>query len=300
MRMKIIGFVLIISLCFFFDIRADGSRRITDLIFFLGKDDLSEMINNLRTWTSYPPCTALSDAYDGMGNNAYLINSSHPDGKLGHNVRLTFALAHSEQCFECKKQLIEVFNALPSNVKSCFTESQIKYQSVLLNNVKENNERTRDKMLFKSMISGSFGLNNPGYVLRLDSYVRPLRSNWLSRLDLITRDPIAPFWVKGSVPRHIIGSKDIHQRFHLNRNAIYNLADSRFKKFLMEKVFLTFGEADYDLNMMKFVLDGKNYGYTQHFMHLFQRTEAIQNYGNDMTKSRDHVRERFPKAVLLI
>lgn len=126
------------------------------------------------------------------------------------------------------------------------------------------------------------------YVLYMEPDMLPVKSRWLSLLIIECSWPNPLFWIKGSIFRgsaNLVNpsSPNLPNLYHINGNAIYNLADDNFKHFYFNHVrpyvVGKFGDSRnaYDTDFLEFLWDTANYEVARRVFSRYQYSESIVN-----------------------
>jgi len=263
----------------------DAERaRITHVVIPFHKEEESKLFSNLQLWSRFPPCpTADIDQKtvyrSDTGHSSiepFFLNEHHPAGPLGRDVSLMF-FCSSDFDPDLETRLVKVFSSLPQTVQQCFKTVGIRFGDIIRFKGKGG---TMDNRMILHMMHGKLGLINPYYVLYMNPQLLPIRPNWLVTLDALTRWPSRQFWIRSSLPRHEEpqkeSPKDIKQALTMSVNAIYNLGDPNFhhfcKNFLHAKLF---NKDNFNLALLKQLVNFSDYQMSISLAHLFQYTESI-------------------------
>jgi hypothetical protein len=129
----------------------------------------------------------------------------------------------------------------------------------------------------------------------------PLRPGWLSRIDLLTRDPF--FWMRGTQmryePRLIVAPEPWRSQYtrHINGNAMYELHDPCFARF-RDLVREEFTDAAFDVAMAQFRMMRGRYKLERAIAHRFSITDVVADMGVERFSSVDELREKLPGTYL--
>lgn len=255
--------------------------RLTDIVVPLPPKHFDKVVALLRTWIDYPPChhpteeplaRSVAEDEDYFGAHGY---------RLGHDVTLTFFVS-SPQDSEVETRLLEAFAGLPAKVRSCFRRARVHF-AVLTGD--DDGYWKGTTLMFERLLLNKVGLRWPHYVLYMEPDMLPIRPYWLAALDASVREPVPSFWMRGSIFKGqplLHSSSVVPLSLHINGNAIYNLADRRFREFYLGKVY-NISRNDYksnhayDLDMYFYLCYPGNYAKVQTIAHKFQYTELVQN-----------------------
>lgn len=258
--------------------------RLTNVVMPFHARQEPAVMRNLELWKHFPPCQ-LAEEYDPLtaGNfsiDPFFLKDEHPAGRLGRNVTFTFFVS-SEVDPELELRLLSAFNSLPTNIQKCFSSANVRFSRLTDD---DDKYLTGSRKMFEYMLNGWLGMLEPYYVLYMEPDCLPVRPNWMMVLDALTRWPVSPFWIKGSIFRgnaNAISNRIVYNLFHVNGNGIYNLGDPSFRHFYFDMVrpyvAKYYNEGAYDTDIFKFLLDLGNYNYARQVAHMFQFTDAIQN-----------------------
>lgn len=246
-------------------------RRLTDIVVPLLKTQLPRLKANMDTWITFPPCS-LSSTNDGGG----LLQ---PLKDLGRDVALTFALSDAPDP-DFEEELLQHFADLPAEIRGCFGRVRVFFAAL---QGKQNSYILGSRNMFYYFLNNTIGLDNPHYALYMEPDMVPVRRNWLAALDASVRDPVAPFWLRGSLFRgnlRAVINGPLFIVLHINGNAIYNLADPAFQQFIFEMMHHTLQggitQNAYDTDIFRYLV--KEFGLVQEVSHKFQYTNMIQNH----------------------
>ena len=155
--------------------------------------------------------------------------------------------------------------------------------------------------------------NLSGPILYIEVDVRPLRHNWLEKVQLDVRHSDR-FWMLGSY-YHGLSQLSLIDRSHLNGNAIYAVNDQEFQHFAADiwKPFLVsliskYPYAAYDHALAHLIEDYKERGVeteVARLKYLIRQTAIIRNYGGEFEKKNNYgirlqdIITVYPQAVLV-
>jgi hypothetical protein len=227
--------------------------------------DQNELRKVFTYWAKYPPC----------------LLASNPTSWTFTQVTLSLLLPGSPSN-ETTTALRNLFNELPVTVRACFKSFEIRQAGIPIETPVD--ELKDSRALFSALISNRIKLESPNYVFLMDTTCVPIQSNWLNHIDARTRPPNEPYWMMGSVYRGFRDPswpKDVASFAHIGRHAIYNLADSSFAEWYLQRVKkyiertplpnYLFGR--WDMDIFSYIAD---LGYTFDF----QSTSAKMHYTN--------------------
>lgn len=276
--------------------------RLTDIVVPLPPKHYEKVVGLLRTWVDYPPC------YHPSEEQLSKVVAEEEDYfaahgfNLGHDVTLTFFVS-SPQDTEVEARLMEAFDRLPSKVRHCFSRARVHFAGLMGD---DDGYWKGTTLMFERLLLNKVGLRWPHYVFYMEPDMLPIRPYWLAALDASVREPVPSFWMRGSIFKgqpFLSSSAIVPLSLHINGNAIYNLADSRFRDFYLGKVY-NISRNDYksnhayDLDMYFYLCYPGNYAKAQTIAHKFQYTELIQNlYHTEYSVSA--LLEDYPNAYLV-
>ena len=139
--------------------------------------------------------------------------------------------------------------------------------------------------------------------------MRPIQSNWLTKVQLACAWPVEPFWVKGSIFRgdyYTIQKTDyLPNLYHINGNAVYNLGQpEEYKNFYFNQmrpyVIKRWGDSlnAYDTDVWDFLYFRDNYDKARHILSKFVYTDLIHNMWKTNYSVSDHVK-KHPDTFLV-
>jgi hypothetical protein len=177
---------------------------------------------------------------------------------------------------------MDSFNVLPASVKQCFSEARVRYADL---KAEEDTYLAGSRNMFERMMNSLIGITEAQYAFYMEPDCRPVRPYWLSVVDSLCRWPNSKFWMKGSIFRgsmKAITQPLAHNLFHINGNAIYNLADQGFRDFYFKRVVpyvrANGRQGAYDTDTFIYLLDQKFYELNKDIAHLFQFSDFMQNH----------------------
>lgn len=153
------------------------------------------------------------------------------------------------------------------------------------------------------------------HVVLVEPDVAPLRPGWLGKLQKTVEDTDR-FWICGS---HYRGWASVKSFWHINGNAIYNVGDIGFQRFLRDLYFPYFYDRlkqaptlPYDIALHEFFADFFAMNDNpladevwRRCAHLFRYSEVIVNISHDVDRLPSHLldigtlRRRFPDCYLV-
>lgn len=274
------------------------AQRLTHLVipFHVSQED--QAIRLMEMWKYFPPCRI---GGDGGGDGESDLEGLDEESKarlrdktsyfrrnlgpghtpLGQNISLVlFVSCGPDKNLE--KRLMDSFNVLPDTVKQCFSEARVRFADL---KAKEDTYLAGSRNMFERMMNSLIGITEAQYAFYMEPDCRPVRPYWLSVVDSLCRWPNSKFWMKGSIFRgsmKAITQPLVHNLFHINGNAIYNLADQGFRDFYFKRVVpyvkSNGRQGAYDTDTFIYLLDQKFYELNKDLAHLFQFSDFMQNH----------------------
>lgn len=240
------------------------SAKLTHMVISFHPSQEATLLRNLELWRHFAPC-------DNTNNDIF-----------GRDVSLTFFVS-SDADPVLETRILSLFQSLPQTIMGCF--SQVKFHTSRFRD-DDGDALRSSRAMFEQMLNGWLGMVQPAYVLYMTPDTIPIRSAWLATIDTLTRYPSAPFWIKGSPFRGDTAQLGVNctlvDRMHIDATAIYNLGDPSFRHFYFDLVrpyvAKKEGEAGFAKDIGSYILDDKNDQFYRSNGHLFQYTDAIQNY----------------------
>lgn len=129
----------------------------------------------------------------------------------------------------------------------------------------------------------------------------PLRPDWLSRIDQLSRDP--SIWMRGTMmryqPRMVVALEPFRSAYtrHLNGNALYDLHDPCFARY-RDLTRQSYGDAAFDVAMANFRMRRSQYRLEHALAHRFVATEVIADLGVERFTSISELREKLPGTFI--
>lgn len=252
-------------------------RALTQVVMPFHERQLPLVKQNLQSWAQFTPCHTASDPVE---------------------LVLYAAGSYSAALWA---DLNGTYHSLPGSVKQCFKTFQITFAQLGPSDSYLNGTR----LMFERMLTKSLGYKHPvGFILYMEPDCRPVRVDWLGRLQKnVSQDP-DPYWVKGSTfrgPSAVLHSPILHNHLHVNGNAIYNVGDDGLRKFYFETVCPFVKKRSkrsaYDTDFFNYILYN-NCEFGSGYLHRFQFTDLIQNMWHS-TYSLDELLENSPNTVLV-
>jgi hypothetical protein len=272
--------------------------KLTHVLFSLRdtKEELANIKNTFDYWEAFPPC---------------LVDSS-PTNTSSSNVILTayFDVIPSSDTLH---KVQDLFNTLPSSVRSCFSTLEIRHTGLApLKNSTSMAERMHWRSVFETLVTNAINLKEPNHVLILTSDTRPVQINWLNMVDNQTRPPNEQVWHRGSIFRGYIHDppSDIGQMIRLSTAGLYFFADAAFADFYMTRVkpwvatnpqaiTTEFGDR-WSVDIFQYLADNPdaNLAASYAVMHNFRHVNWIGDY-HGRNVSLEHIHLENPDAVLI-
>ncbi len=273
------------------------SQRLTHLVipFHVSQEEQAKRM--LEMWKYFPPCKATVDGESDLEEDRGLTdeerawmrdktsyfrrNFGDDINPLGRNIELVFFVS-SGYNMALEESLLGAFNALPEHAKSCFSSAHVRYASL-----KSHQDTYLDgsREMFEKMLQGTIGITEAKYAMYMEPDCRPIRPYWLSVIDSLCRYPNQSFWVKGTIFRgnfKAIRNPIFYNLFHINGNAIYNVADQGFRDYYFNQVrpyVLSLRQPQaYDTDTFKYLIEPAHYDKVKDIIHKFQFSDFIQNH----------------------
>lgn len=275
-------------------------QRLTHVIIPFHTSHVSKLENNLKLWQDNPPCSRQ------IGNGSGGFGPPSPNGPF-HLVLYSSADSRKKQYIsELETRLQYAIGNLTTEVVSCFQSIEIQHANL---SGPSDTYYKGTRLMIEKLILGKVKLAyNPNYMFYMEPDCIPIRSNWLNALDLQTRWPITPFWMKGSVYRGsnkgVYATRHPPQYFHINGNSIYNIGDRHFKSFYVKhyRPFINSvskqRERSFDTDLYRFLHDLDNIQITKTIKHKFVYSEIVLNYWRS-SYSLSKIKNEFPYSYLI-
>lgn len=184
------------------------------------EDYRSRLRQMFHWWQEHPPCEW----------------SSHPSSWAKPQATLTLLLRTPPSPGQAV-YLRSALESLPRPVSACFVATEVRHAALSRRPSDSLPARVaQDRELFLALLANSIQLERPSHVLYLSPECRPLQTDWLNRLDRLTRAPCEPFWMSGSIYRGARSAagwpQTLASYLHIGRyGALYNLDDGRFLRW---------------------------------------------------------------------
>lgn len=249
------------------------ATRLTHIIMPFHTSQLGRLEANLRTWGEMTPCS--------------LPGSKSSPNAPYHLVLYSSADARKRQVvLELESKLEQIIASMAGDAMGCFASYE--FQHANLSGPSDTYYRGT-RLMIEKLILNKLRLQNPAqYVFYMEPDCIPIRPNWLNALDTSVRWPQAVFWMRGSIYRGnnkgVYATRHAPQVFHINGNAVFNLADRRFRSFYV-KHFRPYvnsvsktRERSFDTEFYRYMHDIDNVMVTRTIIHRFQYSEIVQNF----------------------
>lgn len=232
-------------------------------------------------WTQFPPC----------------LNSTN----------VTLVLEHAG--FRHPINITEI-ESHPT-VKNCFKKVQVVFANTPNH---YNNHDDGSRVLLERIIDNYILLDDPYYVLNIETDVYPIKPYWLNYLETICNGGFGRenWWILGSLYMGNL-NLDLIKRgfyelgFHISGNAIFNVSpDSGLKNFYFGqfKEYQRMGHSiknypTYDVAVSEMLMNvNVTWNWVRHMAHKIQYSEYIMNwYGRYFSFKRDS--PKYPRTFLV-
>lgn len=270
------------------------AQRLTHLIIPFHTSQLGRLETNFKTWTDLPPCSPGNGKAGSPNAPFHLVLYSSADSRKRQSI------------VELESKLEGMISALPEDVASCFASYE--FQHANLSGPSDTYYRGT-RLMIEKLLLNKVRLQHPAqYAFYMEPDCIPIRPNWLNMLDTSVRWPQTVFWMRGSIYRGnnkgVYATRHPPQVFHINGNAIFNLADRRFRSFYV-KHFRPYvnaksktKERSFDTEFYRFLHDIDNIMVTRTVIHRFQYSEFVQNFWRS-SYSLSKMKNDFPDTYFI-
>lgn len=270
------------------------ANRLTHLIIPFHTSQLQRLETNLKTWADIPPCSQEAGGVATPNAPYHLVLYSSADSRKRQSL------------VELESKLETLVANLPSQVSSCFASYE--FQHANLSGPSDTYYRGT-RLMIEKLILNKVRLQHPAqYIYYMEPDCIPIRPNWLNALDTSVRWPNQVFWMRGSIYRGnnkgVYATRHPPQVFHINGNAVFNLADRRFRSFYV-KHFRPYvnaksktRERSFDTEFYRFLHDIDNIMVTRTVIHRFQYSEMVQNFWRS-SYSLSKMKNDFPDTYFV-
>jgi len=185
-----------------------------------------------------------------------------------------------------------------ANVRSCFGNIVFMYAN--LTGEEDRYPFGPSNMFYRGMPL----LKKYSYVFYMEADCKPIRSNWLTKLQEACGGAVEPFWIKGSIVRGANQpSHDFTGRyFHINGNAFYATGSEGFQNLIdnVHKWNEQKGTMDgaWDTEIARYVTDEENWEFSRQNAAKFHFTDLIQNYWQS-SYSKKQMLEQYPWTYIV-
>jgi hypothetical protein len=256
-------------------------------------EDLVEFQETLEYWKKYPPC--LIDSYPTNTEQSDISLVLYYDAKP---ARTTL------------RRVVRAFNNLPSTVKSCFAQVQVRHAGLMsLHGPTPKAERDQWRSVFTSLVTNTAAIEAPNHLLILSSVCRPVQPDWLNHVDYQTRPPNEHAWIRGSA---FLGYTEmlptsLGELARISPTGLYFLGDSSFAQFYMTRVRpwyqaneVPLGEFNdrWALDMAAYLARDAEDGDWMAVTHQFRHASFIADYSGRIVSLNQIHRDR-PDTVLV-
>jgi len=253
------------------------------MAFWVHQLDRAEL--HLKFWKKFPPCIP--------------SKNRGPQPEFVIYVQLLPSL--NDSLAKIDQSLRPLYDA--ANGSQCFSGYSLRYTH---NIGDEDSYYTGARRSLEKIFENDAGvlqptpLKNPSYVLYLEPDSIPIRPEWLTAWGALCVWPQPQFWIKGSFYRG--GPWGITNPWHINGNALYNVADVNFKNFWFQDLipyirnFQILG-GPHDIFLSQYLYDERNYWKkTREVWHKFVVGDGIHNYYEGSVKEQW---TNFPETFML-
>ncbi|PJF17650.1 Proteophosphoglycan ppg4 [Paramicrosporidium saccamoebae] len=256
-------------------------------------EDFIEFQETLEYWKKYPPC--LVDSYPTNTEQSDISLVIYYDAKPARKTL---------------RRIVRALNNLPSPVKSCFAQVQIRHAGLMpLHSLIPEAERAQWRSVFTSLLTNTAAIEAPNHVLILSSACRPVQPDWLNHVDYQTRPPNEHAWIRGSA---FLGYTEtlptsLGELVRISPAGLYFLGDSSFAQFYMTRVRPWYqtteaplGEFNdrWALDMAAYLARDTDEGDWMAVTHQFRHASFIADYSG-RTVSLEQIHRDRPDTVLV-
>jgi hypothetical protein len=269
-------------------------NRLTHIIIPFHTSQASRVEANLKAWSEYLPCTAEGGKGASPNGPFHLVLYSSADSRK------------RQQLLELEARLHWMVGNLTAEAMGCFASYEIQHAN--LSGPSDTYYRGTRLMMERLILNKVKLQHTPQYAFYMEPDCLPVRPNWLNALDTSVRWPAAVFWMRGSIYRGnnkgVYATRHPPQVFHINGNALFNLADRRFRTFYV-KHFRPYvnavsktRERSFDTEFYRFLHDIDNIMVTRAVIHRFQYSEFVQNFWRS-SYSLAKIKNDFPDTYFI-
>jgi hypothetical protein len=287
--------------------------RLTHLIIPFHMSHLGKLEQMVRTWNSFLPCANSQT----MAANYTLMFYSSTDMKKRDRIaeiesRLgTLMASLSPDVLRCFSGWHLQHANLSANSDTYYRGTRLMLEKIILNKVSlYPNSNSPNNTNNPNNSSGT--INNEtlsaGYGFYMEPDCLPLRSYWLTALDLQCQWPQQPFWLKGSIYRGsnkgVYATRHPPQFYHINGNALVNLGDRALRSFYVKhykpwaQQSAAVRERSFDTDFWRFLHSLDNVHVVKQHYHKFAYTDVVQNWWRS-SYSVQRLRDEHPGTYLV-
>ncbi len=258
----------------------DSTQHLSEVIMVLHESSGVELINlkkSLEYWQKYPPC----------------VHNGYPTNWANAHCKMVF-LFDAVPSLEVGQAVAQMYYDLPRAVRSCFKSMEIRHANVppppLTNGTVSDISKLAEaeRNLFTKIFTNEIGLSNPSYSLLLTSDTMPVQANWLNLFDYETRVPNERFWIKSSLYRGPIDSRQVSQQSlaTMSKVGLYNLGDPAFgtfytsavRPFVEDVLPASARHKPVEWDWINYLFQFEHYSWARMMASLFRPTDSIQDY----------------------
>lgn len=264
-----------------------NSYKLSHVIIPFHIKQIDQVIANIDKWSKYKPCLKI----DRSNRN--------------HMPKLLFYIGYSNNQTDLNDIKLKMRN-LMANFECFSNGNRIDLMEVKIN-PEQDTHLLGSALMFENMLTKRHRLlTNASYIFYMEPDTKPVRSDWLNAIE--REIGFNDFWIRGCayLPgfdiKSINDTKGLKYVYHMNGNAIYNIGDGEFIRFYFESVkpFVNslFDNYPFDLYLITYLLDERNWKTSMRVLHKFLYTQVIINtdgvFGFDSTMNDLH--KLFPVA----
>lgn len=275
--------------------------RLTHLVIPFHTSHVGKVESMLKLWKEYPPCSSESD-----------LTSPQPAAPFSLVFYSSTDMRKREKVIDVEQRIQEVLQNMTAPVMRCFQGFEFHHAN--LSGPSDKYYRGT-RLMIEKLLLGKVKLSvSPQYIYYMEPDVQPVRANWLNALDASVRWPNQQFWMKGSIYRGnnkaVYATRYPPQYYHINGNAIYNLADRAFRSFYV-KHYRPFAqqqqpnapgqkpkERSYDTDFFRFLHTMEHVEVARNVFHKFLYTDVVQNFWRS-SYSLSKIRTDHPNTYLI-
>ncbi len=194
-----------------------------------GSDDLESLRTTFDFWKKYPPC----------------MHDSSPTRFHLSSIGLLF-LIQGPASPGLREGIDAAYHALPPLIRTCFSGMTVRVVEAPPRATAPSggsggatSTRRASRDFFTSILQAySVGSKGSSQALLLGADCKPIRQDWLNKIDEIASIPIDVPWMRGSIFRGLCESPplDFGRLVALSSSALYTFGDGSFADFYLDRV----------------------------------------------------------------